>query len=123
VRIIAAASRLAGEGEGYARLRENYATLGYRGHPITKSRGYSVTFGQLRGARRRFKRQPRLDPVADVRRVLDDAEVPEGCELVSSWVYVGRGYLDLEQAAAAVRSAAVSRTRTTPVDQSLAASR
>jgi hypothetical protein len=124
VRIIAAASRLAGEGEEYARLRETYATLGYRGHPITKSRGYSVTFGQLRGARRRFKRQPGLAPTADVRQILDDdAEVPEGCELVSSWAYVGRGYLELEQAAAAVRSAAVSRTRTPPVDQSLAASR
>jgi hypothetical protein len=123
VRIIAAACRLAGEGKEYARLRDNYATLGYRGHPITKSRGYSVTFGQLRGVRCAFKRRPGLDPGADIRRVLDDdAEVPEGFEIVSSWVYVGRGYLDLEQAAAAVRSAAVSRTRP-PVDHSSAASR
>ena len=88
------------------------ATLGYRGHPITKSRAYSVTFGQIRRARRAFRRNPGLDPDADVRRILDDdADVPEGFELVSSWVYVGRGYLDLDQAAAAVMSAAVSRTR------------
>jgi hypothetical protein len=112
VRIIATATRLADEGEEYARLRDNYATLGYRGHPITKSRSYSVTFGQLRRARRAYKRHPGLDPDADIRRMLDDdADVPEGFELVSFWVYVGRGYLDLEQATAAIRSAVISRTR------------
>jgi hypothetical protein len=116
VRIIATATRLAGEGKQYARLRDNYATLGYRGHPITKSRGYSVTFGQLRRARRRFRKHPSLDPEADIRRVLDDdTEVPEGFELVSSWVYVGRGYLGLAEAAAAVRSAAMARTGGPPV--------
>lgn len=77
------------------------ATLGYRGHPITKSRAYSVTFGQIRRARRPFRKNPGLDPEADIRQVLDDdAHVPERFELVSSWVYVGgRGYLD--QAASA----------------------
>jgi hypothetical protein len=112
VRIIQTATRLAGEGEEYARLRDNYATLGYRGHPITKSRSYSVTFGQLRRARRAHKKSPGLDPDADIREILDDdADVPEGFEVVSSWVYLGRGYLGLDQAAAAVRSAAISRTR------------
>jgi hypothetical protein len=112
VRIIETAVRLAGEGEAYERLRDNLATLGYRGHPITKSRAYSITFGQIRRARRVFRKNPGLDPEADIRQVLDDdAEVPEGFELVSSWVYVGRGYLDLEQAASAVMSAAMSRTR------------
>ena len=123
VRIIETASRMAGEGEPYARLRDNLATLGYRGHPITKSRAYSVTFGQLRRARRVFAKNPGLDPEADVRRVLDDdADVPEGFELVSSWIYVGRGYLDLDQAASAVLSAAISRTRKSG-DHSAAASR
>lgn len=112
VRIIATATRLAGEGEEYARLRDNYATLGYRGHPITKSRAYSVTFTQLRRARRAYRKRPGLAPDADIRQVLDDdAEVPEGFELVSSWVYAGRGYLDLEQATAAIRSAVSARTR------------
>jgi hypothetical protein len=123
VRIIAAASRLAGEGEPYVRLRDNLATLGYRGHPLTKSRAYSVTFGQLRRARRVFAKNPGLDPEADIRQVLDDdADVPEGFELVSSWIYVGRGYLDLDQAASAVLSAAISRTRKSG-DHSAAASR
>ena len=57
-------------------------------------------------------KHPGLDPDADIRQVLDDDDdVPDGFELVSSWVYVGQGYLDLDQAAAAVRSAAISRTR------------
>ncbi|GAB3763063.1 hypothetical protein FB382_001312 [Nocardioides ginsengisegetis] len=112
VRIIEAANRVAGEGEAYARLRDNFATLGYRGHPITKSRSYSVTFSQIRRARRAFRRDPGLEPDADIREVLDDAaDLPDGFELVSSWVYVGRGYLDLDQAASAVMSAAISRTR------------
>jgi len=122
VRIIETASRLASEGEEYVRLRENYATLGYRGHPITKSRAYSVTFGQLRAARRRFRKSPGLDPDADIRRSLDlDEDVPNGSELVSSWMYVGRGYLDLDQADSAVRAAARSRTRDVD-DHSTAAS-
>ena len=112
MRIIETAVRLAGEGEHYERLRDNLATLGYRGHPITKSRAYSVTFTQLRRARRAFRRDPGLAPDADVRRVIDDdLDVPDGYELVSSWVYAGRGYLGLDQAASAVRSAALSRTR------------
>jgi hypothetical protein len=112
VRIIETAAMLAGQGEAYARLRDNFATLGYRGHPITKSRAYSVTLGQLRRARRAYKRCPGLAPDADIRTFLDDvSDVPDGFELISSWVYVGRGYLDLEQAASAVRSAAVARTR------------
>jgi hypothetical protein len=112
VRIIETASRLAGEGGSYVRLRENFATLGYRGHPITKSRAYSVTFGQIRRARRAYKRNPGLDPNADIRRILDDdSDVPEGFALVSSWVFLGQGYLSLDEAAAAVMSATRSRTR------------
>ena len=41
----------------------------------------------------------------------DDHDIPDGFELVSSWVFVGQGYLDLDQAAAAVMSATLSRTR------------
>ena len=112
-RIIQTAVGLADQHEDYAMLLAHLGTLGYRGHPITKSRAYSVTFGQLRSARRRFRSNPAgLAPDADVRHVLDDdADVPEGFELVSSWQFVGQGYLDLEQAAAAVMSAALSRTR------------
>jgi hypothetical protein len=99
VRLIATAHALSREGEPYARLAANLATLGYRGHPITKSRRYSVTFGHLRRARRLFHRRPAaLAPEADVRELLDDP-VPEGFEVVSSFVYLGQGYLDLDQAA------------------------
>lgn len=124
VRIIETVERLSTQGEAYVRLRDYRASLGYRGHPITKSRAYSITFGQLRRARRAFRREPGVAPDADVRRVLDDdTEILEGFELVSNFVFVGRGYLELDQAAAAVRSAAVSRTRAVLVDHNPAASR
>jgi hypothetical protein len=112
VRIIETAQRIAAEHDAYGRLLANLATLGYRGHPITKSRSYSVTFGQLRRVRQRFRRNPAgLDPNADVREVLDaDDDLPEGYECVSTWVFVGQGYLDLDSAAAAVTSATLART-------------
>jgi hypothetical protein len=111
VRIIETAQRLACEHESFGRLNDNLSTLGYRGHPITKSRAYSVTFGQLRRARRVFRSRPAgLDPDADIRELLDE-DVPAGFELVSSYIYVGRGYLDFDQAAAAVLSAVQSRSR------------
>ena len=63
VRIIETAERIAGENDAYYRLVACLATLGFRGHPITKSRAYSVTFGQIRQARRRHRSNPAgLDP-------------------------------------------------------------
>ena len=72
-----------------------------------------MTFTQIRHARRRYRSNPAgLAPDADIRQLLDDdLDVPEGFELVSSWIFAGQGYLDLDQAAAAVASAARSRTR------------
>lgn len=112
VRIIRTCEDLATLGGEYAMLRAHLGTLGYRGHPITKSRAYSVTFGQLRRARRRYRTNPaRLAEDADIRQVLDDdQDVPEGFEVVSCWVFAGQGYLALDQAAA-VMSATLSRTR------------
>jgi hypothetical protein len=74
-----------------------------------------VTFTQIRRARRRYRTNPAgLAPDADIRELLDDdLDVPDGFELVSSWVFAGQGYLDLDQAAAAVESAARSRARPT----------
>jgi hypothetical protein len=113
LRIIQTAQDLATEGGAYNRLLANLATLGYRGHPITKSRAYSVTFGQIRRVRRRFRANSSgLDPEADIRQVLDvDDDLPEGFEVVSCWVFVGVGYLDLDSAAAAVTAAALARSR------------
>jgi len=113
VRIIATAQDLATHGEEYRLLLSHLGTLGYRGHPITKSRAYSVTFGQIRRARRRYRSNPAgLAPDADIRQLLDDdQDLPDGFELVSSWIFDGQGYLDLDQAAAAVEAAARSRIR------------
>jgi hypothetical protein len=113
VRIIATAQELATQGEDYRLLLSHLGTLGYRGHPITKSRAYSVTFGQIRRARRRYRSNPAgLAADADIRQLLDDdQDIPDGFELVSSWIFDGQGYLDLDQAAAAVEAAARSRTR------------
>lgn len=111
LRLIEVAERLGRTTPGYERLIRHLGTLGYRGHPITKSRAYSVTFGQIRRARRRFRANAgSLPPDADVRQLLDEP-VPEGFVLVSSWVFDGLGYLDLDGSAAAVSSACRARAR------------
>ena len=73
VRIVQTVERLAYEGgPAYARLGACLATLGYRGHPVTKSRRFSTTFGVLRRARaEHYHRRPGLDPDAAVRELLD----------------------------------------------------
>jgi hypothetical protein len=123
LRLIEVAEHLGRTAEGYEMILSHLGTLGYRGHPITKSRAYSVTFGQIRRARRMFRRNsPGLAPEADVRQVLDE-DVPEGFELVSSWIFDGLGYLDLDTSARAVASAARARIRGTATDLSLTPSR
>jgi hypothetical protein len=102
-------------GEPYERLAANYDSLGYRGHPMTKSRAYSVTFGQIRRSRRIHRARPAgLDPDADIRELVDadlDDDLPEGFERVGIWEFAGLGYLDLSTAAAAVESAIRARVR------------
>ena len=44
---------------GDARFRQWAHMLGYGGHFLTKSRRYSVTFGQLRAARTSYRRAQR----------------------------------------------------------------
>jgi hypothetical protein len=117
VAIIATAERLAAHGgDDYERLADRYGTLGYRGHPITKTRRYSVTFGQLRRARRHWRqRPPGLDPDATVRDLADDFD-PDGDETVvelREWRFAGTGYHDADTAALALTSAALARTRRT----------
>lgn len=116
VRLIKAAQQLVPVDDDYARLKDRYATLGYRGHPITKSRAYSVTFGALRSARRQWRqRRAQLPADADVRDVLDvdqaDAEDATAHVVVGDWRYAGRGYLDTAAAAKATRSANLARIR------------
>jgi hypothetical protein len=119
LRLIATAEEIGRTTEGYEMLLRHLGTLGYRGHPLSKSRAYSVTFGHLRRARRMHRRNPAaLDPDADVRQILDEP-LPDGFELVSSWVFDGLGYLDLDASARAVASACRSRTRRVRTDQQI----
>jgi hypothetical protein len=83
--------------------------LGYRGHFLTKSRRYSVTFTALRRARidyRRAQRHPggELDPWG---RRLDDRVVLT----VSTWEYAGTGHASTAERALALAAAARARER------------
>lgn len=116
VRIVATAERLATAHETYGRMLACLSTLGYRGHLITKSRRYSVTFGALRHARRLWRqRPPGLDPDAQVRELLDHHDDDQADQqtgtVVGAWTFAGLGYLDLDSAAAATRSAIAARSR------------
>jgi hypothetical protein len=82
-------------------------TLGYRGHFLTKSRRYSVTFTALRRARtdcRRAQRHPggQLDPWG---RPLDERIVLT----VSTWMYAGTGHATTAERALALAAAARAR--------------
>jgi hypothetical protein len=64
--------------------------LGYGGHFLTKSRAYSVTFGQLRKARTDHRREQNYpggerDPWG---RPVDEATVL----VLKTWAYAGTGY-------------------------------
>jgi hypothetical protein len=81
--------------------------LGYRGHFLTKSRRYSVTFTQLRQARITHRRQQRhpdgeKDPWG---RDLDERTVL----LAASWRYVGTGYTTSGERELALAAAARAR--------------
>jgi hypothetical protein len=61
--------------------------LGFRGHFVTKSRYYSTTLGELRGARAEWR--------ADRDEVRDDAELEnDTTPVLSVWENVGCGYLN-----------------------------
>jgi hypothetical protein len=90
-RMVATAWQLGSkQATGDPRLRLWAHMLGYGGHFLTKSRRYSITFGQLRRARvehRRLERYPdgERDPWG---RPLDDTIAL----VVNDWTYAGRGY-------------------------------
>jgi hypothetical protein len=81
--------------------------LGYRGHFLTKSRHYSVTFGRLRQDRithRRAQRHPHgeKDPWG---RDLDERTVL----LEAAWVYAGTGHVTTAERQLALAAAARAR--------------
>jgi hypothetical protein len=83
--------------------------LGYRGHFLTKSRRYSVTFTALRRGRLNYRRTQRhpsgeLDPWG---RPLDDRIVLT----VSTWEYAGTGHANTAERALALAAAARARER------------
>jgi hypothetical protein len=57
--------------------------LGFRGHFVTKSRGYSTTLGELRAARDAYRAHQDRPPDGDGTTVV-----------LSVWQYVGSGYLN-----------------------------
>jgi hypothetical protein len=83
VQMASATLRLAERG-GLEGLGRWVHMLGFRGHFVTKSRGYSTTLGELRQAR------------ADYRAEQDDqaADEDESTPVIGFWTYVGSGYLN-----------------------------
>ncbi|MGI9006625.1 MAG: replication initiator [Streptosporangiaceae bacterium] len=94
-------------GPTHSRLCKWAHMLGYGGHFLTKSRRYSVTFGQLRAARTQHRKQQRHpggehDPWG---RPLDEHLVL----VISTWTYTGTGYTTTPGADLAAASAARAR--------------
>jgi hypothetical protein len=80
--------------------------LGHRGHFLTKSRRYSVTFSQLRRARTDHPKQQHPDGERD----------PWGCPIdhtvvliIENWAYHGTGYATIPAAELALAAAARAR--------------
>jgi len=60
--------------------------LGFRGHFVTKSRGYSTTLGELRAARAAYR--------AHQDQPTDNTDVDDSTVVLSVWEYIGSGYLN-----------------------------
>jgi hypothetical protein len=87
VQMAAAALRLV-KRPGLRELGRWVHMLGFRGHFVTKSRGYSTTLGELRDARAAYRAHQDQQP--------DDSAVGADAPTVvlSVWQYIGRGYLN-----------------------------
>ena len=81
--------------------------LGYGGHFLTKSRRYSVTFGQLRRARTEHRR--RQNHPARRTRPLGPPPRRHRRPVLSTWTYAGTGYTATPDAELALASAARAR--------------
>jgi hypothetical protein len=84
IAMAAAALRL-GERPGLRGLGRWVHMLGFRGHFVTKSRGYSTTLGELRAARATYRAQQDQPP---------DNGDDDSTEVLSVWQYIGSGYLN-----------------------------
>jgi hypothetical protein len=81
--VAAAALRLS-QRSGLRRIARWVHMLGFRGHFVTKSRGYSTTLGELRAARCAYRSQQDEHGEAE-----DDSTV-----VLSVWQYLGSGYVN-----------------------------
>ncbi len=128
--IIETAERIAAaadEGDDLRNLERRHATLGFRGHVLTKSRRYSTTFGMLRQARKDHRM--RFDTPNEAPRQLDghdhhgDPDEDAGIVVERNWHFVGIGFLDADQAALAMVAAMNARDHrrdVEPVEWSIA---
>jgi hypothetical protein len=87
IEMAAAALRLA-DRPGLRGLARWVHMLGFRGHFVTKSRGYSTNLGELRAARAAHRAR-QDEPLADVEADDEDSTV-----VLSVWQYVGCDYLN-----------------------------
>jgi hypothetical protein len=83
---MAAAALRVSERSGLRRIARWVHMLGFRGHFVTKSRGYSTTLGELRAARAAY-RAAQNEPAAEPEPEADSTPV------LAAWEYVGSGYL------------------------------
>jgi hypothetical protein len=60
--------------------------LSFRGHFVTKSRGYSTNLGELRATRAAYRARQNEPP--------DDANDDDSTVVLSVWQYLGSGYLN-----------------------------
>jgi len=79
----------------HLRLREWTHMLGFRGHFLTKARRYSVTFGELRAARMRYRAE--LAAVARGDRLIPD---DGSTVVVGSFEFAGVGLVGRDKPAA-----------------------
>ncbi|WP_119695804.1 replication initiator [Microbacterium halotolerans] len=70
----------------YVQLRKWSSMLGFRGHFSSKSRRYSITLGELRGARRRW----RLDRV--IQHAREDGHDTDDVLVIGQWSFAGMGW-------------------------------
>ncbi len=89
-------------------LRKWAHMLGFRGHFLTKSRAYSMTFTAIRLARRTYRLEENLTRLGFSGGV-------ESVAVINDWRFVGAGYRDDAEIALAAGIAARLRSRENPV--------
>lgn len=99
-------ARAAAPDSTYAMLAKWSHMLGFRGHFSSKSRRYSVTLGELRGARRRWRLDRLMEQLNHEGHDVDEVLI------IGSWSFAGMGWqTDADKQLAAGAAEAVSEWR------------